>query len=244
MAEERDLTIYDDTLNAIGTETDESAAEPTKEELHQRMEQARDSISQTVNELKDTVSTRVEEISGDISRRLDWREYVMERPITFSVAALVAGFAVGALLGGGGEPYPISRRELYSETDSDEFYEAAGVSRPKKVRTGPSLYQKVTDSEAFQRLQTEAEKVGERLIDEAVAVGNEMIVPAVIGKLREVIEEIIPAEKTPPSSLKSTSPSGESFSSKTEPTAENKALDNEESGDENNIAQSKANTLY
>lgn len=238
MAEERDLTIYDDTLNSIGTEP---VVEPTKEELHQRMEQARDSISQTVNELKDTVSTRVEQISDGISRSLDWREYVTERPLTFSVAAIVAGFALGALLGGGGEPRPISRRELYAETDSDEFYEAAGVSRPHKVNPGPTFYQKVTESDAFQRLQTEAGKIGDRIVDEAVAVGNDVIVPAVINKLREVIEEIVPPERNSPSALKSSN-SSNAASSKADESAP--MTEDSEATAENNMAQSKTNTIY
>lgn len=242
MAEERNLTTYDETSASTTADTD-VAVEPTKEELHQRMEQARDSISQTVNELKDTVSTRVEQISDGIARTLDWREYVNERPITFSVAALVAGFAVGTLLGGSGEPRPISRRELYSETDTDEFYEAAGVSRPKKVDSGPTLYQKVTESDAFQRLQTEAGKIGDRIVDEAVAVGNNVIVPAVINKLREVIEDFVPSEKTS-HSLKSASASGATDSSKTNKVSKTQASETGDATDENNLAQSKANTLY
>lgn len=239
MAEERNLTTTGDKKDSTGTELStetrdaETPAEPTKQELHQRMEQARDSITQTVSELKETVTTKVDQISGGIARTLDWREHVNDRPLTFSLGALVAGFAAGTLFFGKGKSDKSHARRSLKAAETDDFYESAGVSRPKKIKQGPTLFEKVVASDTFGRLQTEAAKIGERLVDEAVKVGNDVLLPAVVGKLHEVVEEFVPAEKPSASGKPKTSIYGQSPKS-----APDKSGD---SDDKKDAAHSKAN---
>src|SRR6185295_15531100 len=82
MAEERTLGL---------ARAQESAEEPSKEELQRRMDQARDSISHTVTEIKETVANQVQAVKDT----LDWREQFKKRPVAWSLGAAGTGFALG-----------------------------------------------------------------------------------------------------------------------------------------------------
>ena len=73
--------------------------EATKEELQQRMEDARASLSETVGQLRETVEEQYASVKAGVSSMLDWREGFQQDPLLWSVGALTAGFAVGYTLG-------------------------------------------------------------------------------------------------------------------------------------------------
>src|ERR1043166_8761433 len=83
MAEEKTL--------GLARANEDSAEEPSKEELQRRMDQARDSISNTVTEIKETVANQVQAVKDT----LDWREQFKKRPVAWSVGAAGTGFALG-----------------------------------------------------------------------------------------------------------------------------------------------------
>lgn len=191
MAQERSLTKVENTSELDDTEL-------TKKELHDRMEQARDSISQTVTEIKETMTNKVEEIG----RTLDWREHVKERPMAFTLGALATGFVAGVYLVDMNEPKRGSyKRNSTASSESSPAYSLAASSgttksKPKRVKEGPGLLEKMMESSAFQHLQVEAKKIGDHLVDEMVAIGTGVLLPAVVSKVREAVSEIVPAEKS------------------------------------------------
>jgi hypothetical protein len=73
-------------------------AELTKEELQQRMAEARQSISATVDEIKETVEDQYASVKAAVTGILDWREQFAKEPVLWSVGALSAGFALGYTL--------------------------------------------------------------------------------------------------------------------------------------------------
>ena len=75
------------------------SVEATKEELQQRMEDARESLSETVGQLRETVEEQYASVKAGVSSMLDWREAFHQEPLLWSVGALTAGFAVGYTLG-------------------------------------------------------------------------------------------------------------------------------------------------
>jgi ElaB/YqjD/DUF883 family membrane-anchored ribosome-binding protein len=117
MAEERNLAT------ARAPELSRDEAEPTKEELQRRMEEARDSISQTVSDIKDTVTTQYENVRESISQSLDWREQYRRRPVAFSAGALgvglLLGYSVGGAFGGDGGD-DLAGRYYEAEGDYDD----------------------------------------------------------------------------------------------------------------------------
>src|SRR5262249_30407741 len=83
MAEERTL--------GLARAQEQTAEEPSKEELQRRLNETRDSITHTVTEIKETVANQVQAMKDT----LDWREQFKKRPVVWSAAALGTGFATG-----------------------------------------------------------------------------------------------------------------------------------------------------
>ena len=85
MAEERTL--------GLARAHEQTAEEPSKEELQRRLGEARDSISNTVTEIKETVANQVQAVKDT----LDWREQFKKRPVAWSAGAAGVGFRAGLL---------------------------------------------------------------------------------------------------------------------------------------------------
>jgi hypothetical protein len=197
MAEERTL--------GLARAQDYTAEEPSKEELQRRMDEARDSISSTVTEIKETVANQVQAVKDT----LDWREQFKKRPVVWSAAALGVGFCTG---------YCIAN---YAKGDSDDYRSAidrygeeskqytaqsltstAGSMAPRldngKHDTGPSIFQKVTNTQAFERVRDEAGNIGDAFVQELSKTAKTVVLPALITSLRNFIGDHLPnAEKRP-----------------------------------------------
>ena len=78
---------------------DESSADLTREELQQRVDEARESITHTVAQIKDTVEEHVDAVKGTVSGVLTMSEQFQREPVAWSLGALSAGFAMGYSLG-------------------------------------------------------------------------------------------------------------------------------------------------
>lgn len=97
-------------------EDPDATPESTKADLQQRMDEARESISQTVEEIKGTVEAQIDSVKETVSGVLSMREQFQSDPVTWSLGALSAGFAIGYTLGyahknaktRGGPPSPLA----------------------------------------------------------------------------------------------------------------------------------------
>ena len=260
MAEERNVGT------ARAPELSRDEADPTKEELQRRMEEARDSISQTVSDIKDTVTTQYENVRESISQSLDWREQYRRRPVAFSVGALgvglVVGYSVGGAFGGDGGD-DLAGRYYEAEGDYDEgaqqrSYAAQAItggaygstayaatppaqasaetasqafesgmtrqaSQPARSRSAkqdydaasesssaaprpsyssgydssaaaeeeesnkPSVLARFKETKAYDRLQDELGSLGERAVEELSKTARNVVLPALLGKLKDLI---------------------------------------------------------
>ena len=182
MAEERTL--------GLARVQERSSEEPSKEELQRRMGEARDSISNTVTEIKETVANQVKAVKDT----LDWREQFKKRPVAWSAAALGAGFATG---------YCIAN---YAKgDDADNYHYADAPARPLTQSTpdngkhdrGPSFFQKVAHTSAFEKVRDEAGNIGDAFIQELSNTAKAVVLPALITSLRNFIGAHLPnAEKS------------------------------------------------
>jgi ElaB/YqjD/DUF883 family membrane-anchored ribosome-binding protein len=240
MAEERNLAT------ARAPELTRDEADPTKEELQRRMEEARDSISQTVSEIKDTVTTQYENVRESISQSLDWREQYRRRPVAFSVGALgvglVLGYSVGGAFGGGGDDLASRYYEAEGDNEGDDApqqrsYAAQAITggaygstayapsqasaetasqafesgmarqasqpdaapRPSyssgydssaatdEESNKPSVLARFKETKAYDRLQDELGTLGERAVEELSKTARNVVLPALLGKLKDMI---------------------------------------------------------
>lgn len=205
MAEERTL--------GLARAPEQTSEEPSKEELQRRLGEARDSISSTVTEIKETVANQVKAVKDT----LDWREQFKRRPVAWSAAALGVGFATG---------YCIASYAKGDSTDYDsaidrygeeaKYYAGAAMAAPAQTArqaapangshdSGPSLFQKVVQTPAFERVRDEAGNIGDAFVQELSKTAKAVVLPALITSLRNFIGDHLPnAEKQPSQTRPST----------------------------------------
>jgi ElaB/YqjD/DUF883 family membrane-anchored ribosome-binding protein len=194
MAEERTLGL------ARAREAD--SAEPSKEELQRRMEEARDSISNTVTEIKETVTQQYENVKD----ALDWREYFKKQPVAWSLGAAGVGFFVGygiaAAFGGDDRDerndcddrdaihYASSpARSLTGQPITHEAMSAASpiTSAASTAEAGPSMLERFKETSAYERLSKEAGSLGDRLVEELSTTAQQVVLPLLLKKIKNWI---------------------------------------------------------
>jgi hypothetical protein len=197
MAEERTL--------GLARAQDYTAEEPSKEELQRRMDEARDSISSTVTEIKETVANQVQAVKDT----LDWREQFKKRPAVWSAAALGVGFCTGYCIAnyakGESDDYRSAIDRYGEESKQYTAQSLAGTAASMAPRldngkhdTGPSFFQKVTNTPAFERVRDEAGNIGDAFVQELSKTAKTLVLPALITSLRNFIGDHLPnAEKRP-----------------------------------------------
>lgn len=196
MAEERTL--------GLARAQDLTDEEPSKEELQRRLDEARDSISHTVTEIRETVANQVQAVK----ETLDWREQFKKRPVAWSAGAMGAGFLVGYGLaamvkgesGGDYDRYEETSRSYAaqpilgahaSSAPSASSSEVAGYGNGKHDE-GPSFFEKLTSTPAYNKVKQEAGNLGDALVQEITKTAKTMVIPAVITSLRNFIGGHLP----------------------------------------------------
>lgn len=200
MAEERTL--------GLARAQDLTAEEPSKEELQRRLGEARDSITNTVSEIKETVANQVQAVKDT----LDWREQFKKRPVAWSAAAMGVGFATGYCIANyvKGDEYH-SAIDRYGEQArhfaTQEFAGggAAMAAAPTGMHakqgngthdTGPNFFQKIANTQAFDRVKNEAGNIGDAFVQELSKTAKTVVLPALITSLRNFIGDHLPNADT------------------------------------------------
>src|SRR5829696_596634 len=205
MAEERTL--------GLARAHEQTAEEPSKEELQRRLGEARDSISNTVTEIKETVANQVQAVKDT----LDWREQFKKRPVVWSAGAMGVGFCVGYCVAGYAKG---DERNDYSSAidrfgEESKYYTAqsvlgsgaAAMSMPLQAGSqagsrsrqgngthdeGPGFFQKVANTPAFERVKSEAGNIGDAVVKELSNTAKTVVLPALITSLRNFIGGYLP----------------------------------------------------
>jgi hypothetical protein len=201
MAEERTL--------GLARAHDETAEEPSKQELQRRLDEARDSISHTVTEIKESVANQVQAVK----ETLDWREQFKKRPVAWSAGAAGVGFLVGYCLtamakgSGGAGTYELGY-DRYGYGEQSRSYAAqpilqasgspADVSKSGngKHDEGPGFFEKLTHTQAYQKVKHEASNLGDEFVHEITQTAKQMVLPALMVSLRNFIGGYLPNAET------------------------------------------------
>jgi len=203
MAEERTLGLA--RAQELTTE------EPSKEELQRRLGEARDSISHTVTEIKETVANQVQAVKDT----LDWKEQFKKRPVAWSLGALGLGFATGYCIANfvkGDDRYDYSRaidrfgEETKHYTSPSIMETSAAAMAPQASMdarqgngshdSGPGFFQKVANTQAFERVRDEVSNIGDAVVQELSKTAKSVVLPALITSLRNFIGDHLPNAPT------------------------------------------------
>ena len=212
MAEERTL--------GLARATEQTAEEPSKQELQRRLDEARDSISHTVTEIKESVASQIEAVKDS----LDWREQFKKRPVAWSAGAMGVGFLVGyglaAMVKGDGEDYYASghssgtdryyageyagEAKSYSaqpilhasSAGASESYKDSYKQANGKHDDGPGFFEKLTSTPAYHKVKDEAANIGDAVMHELTNTAKTVVLPALMMSLRNFIGGYLPNAKT------------------------------------------------
>jgi len=190
MAEERTLGI------ARARDTAETFDEqPSKEELQRRMEEARDSITNTVTEIKDNVAQQYENVKD----ALDWREHFKRQPLAWSLGAAGVGFFVGygiasAIKGDDDEDFYSSstggyQAAAFAPAAPERMLAGSAIetSKANGKDDGPGLLERFRETSAYEKLSEEAGSLGNRLVEELSATAQQVVLPALLKKVKNWI---------------------------------------------------------
>jgi len=198
MAEERTL--------GLARAQDQTAEEPSKEELQRRLDHTRDSISQTVTEIKETVANQVQAVKNT----LDWREQFKKRPVAWSAGALGVGFLTGYCIANTfkGDDYDRYSSAIERYGEESKSYAAqpvlgaasAGISAPGMTprsengskEHGPGFFEKVANTQAYERVKDEVGNIGNAFVQELSNTAKTVVLPALITSLRNFIGGHLP----------------------------------------------------
>src|SRR5690349_6892412 len=198
MAEERTL--------GLARAQDQTAEEPSKEELQRRLDHTRDSISQTVTEIKETVANQVQAVKNT----LDWREQFKKRPVAWSAGALGVGFLTGYCIANtfkGDDEYQRYSSAIEQYGEESRSYAAqpilgghpemppAGYAPRSGNGTkdhGPGFFKRVANTHAFERVADEAGNIGNAFVQELSNTAKTVVLPALIASLRNFIGGHLP----------------------------------------------------
>jgi hypothetical protein len=72
------------------------------------------------------------------------------------------------------------------QADSASALSTGGSETAVEQPSGPSLLDRFKETKAFDRLQDEVSKLGDRFIDQLSTVGQEVVLPALFGKIKEL----------------------------------------------------------
>lgn len=203
MAEERTL--------GLARANDVTGEEPSKQELQRRLDEARDSISHTVTEIKESVANQVQAVK----ETLDWREQFKKRPVAWSAGAVGVGFLVGYGLaamakgsdsgesgygydryGYGEESRSYAAQPIIQSSASHASSLGASKSGNGKHDEGPGFFEKLTHSQAYQKVKHEAGNIGDEFVQEITKTAKQMVLPALMVSLRNFIGGYLPNAET------------------------------------------------
>ncbi|MFN2408080.1 MAG: hypothetical protein ABR594_18700 [Pyrinomonadaceae bacterium] len=206
MAEERTL--------GLARAQEQTAEEPSKQELQRRLDEARDSISHTVTEIKESVASQVQAVKES----LDWREQFRKRPVAWSAGAMGVGFLVGyglaAMAKGDGDEHTsayssgIDRYYAGEYGDASKSYSAQPILRASSTSTesykegngtqdeGPGFFEKLTSTPAYNKVKHEAANIGDAVMHEISNTAKTVVMPALMTSLRNFIGGYLPSAQT------------------------------------------------
>ena len=169
----------------IARARDEEAAEPSKEALQRRMEEARDSITNTVTEIKENVAQQYETVKD----ALDWREHFKKAPVAWSLGAAGVGLLVGygiaaALTDDERDEIHYAKSPSYSLTAQAEPINAPSHQGANGKDEGPGLLERFRETSAYERLSKEVGSLGDRVVEELSTTAHQVVLPALLKKIK------------------------------------------------------------
>jgi len=183
-----------------------------KDEIRRRLEETRESVKEAASEIKEAATQGFVSVKDAVAD-FDWRDEVKKRPVAWSLGALGLGLLAGYAISGAtkrahdGEG---KRRYVPSEPHANaahpivgELHNSATEQPPAPARVeaekkrAPATIEKSKERGASDRVRQELGSLRDRFIDEVSTIAHQILLPALIRKIRQAISTNLSDNRTP-----------------------------------------------
>jgi hypothetical protein len=182
-----------------------------QDEIRRRLEEARESVGEAVSEIKEAAVQGYASVKDAVAD-FDWRDEVKKRPVAWSLGALgvglLAGYAISAAAKHAHEgeenrsSVPSEPRANAAAPSIGELHKSA-TEQPAPARVAaekkraPATIEKSKERGASDRLRQELGSLRDRFIDEVSTIAHQILLPALVRKIREAISTNVSDKRTP-----------------------------------------------
>jgi hypothetical protein len=172
-----------------------------KDDIRRRVEAARESVAEAVSEIREAATEKYESIKDAVAE-CDWRDEVKKHPAAWSLGALGVGLLAGCAVSGAikrarrrdrrrgyvpSVPHAYAAQPIIGEHDISADAQHSVPVKVEKQNREPVVVDDVKASVASDHVRRELTSLRGRLIDELSAIAHEVLLPALIRKIREAL---------------------------------------------------------
>ncbi len=183
-----------------------------KDEIRRRLEETHESVKEAASEIKEAAMQGFVSVKDAVAD-FDWRDEVKKRPVAWSLGALGLGLLAGYAISGAtkrahdgegkrshvpSEPHANVAHPIIGElhrSATEQQTAPARVEAEKKL--APATIKKSKERGASDRVRQELGSLRDRFIDEVSTIAHQILLPALIRKIREAISTNVSDKRTP-----------------------------------------------
>ena len=183
-----------------------------KDEIRRRLEETRESVKEAASEIKEAATQGFVSVKDAVAD-FDWRDEVKKRPLVWSLGALGLGLLAGyAISGAAKRAHDGEGKRKYGPSEPHanvahpiigELHRSATEQQTAPVRVEaekklvPATIKESKERGASDRVRQELGSLRDRFIDEVSTIAHQVLLPALIRKIREAISTNVSDKRRP-----------------------------------------------
>jgi hypothetical protein len=183
-----------------------------KDEIRRRLEETRESVREAASEIKEAATQGFVSVKDAVAD-FDWRDEVKKRPVAWSLGALGLGLLAGYAISGAtkrahdgegkrsyvpSEPHANAAHPIIGGLHNSAREQPPAPARVEAEKErAPATIEKSTEPGASDRVRKELGSLRDRFIDEVSTIAHQVLLPALIRKIRQAISANVSDKRTP-----------------------------------------------
>jgi hypothetical protein len=183
-----------------------------KDEIRRRLEETRESVKEAAGDIREAATQGFVSVKDAVAD-FDWRDEVKKRPVAWSLGALGLGLLAGYAISGAtkrahdgegkrsyvpSEPHANVAHPIIGELHNSTTEQPPAPARVKaEKKLAPATIEKSREPGASDRVRQELGSLRDRFIDEVSTIAHQVLLPALIRKIREAISTNVSDKRTP-----------------------------------------------
>jgi hypothetical protein len=183
-----------------------------KDEIRRRLEETRESVKEAASEIREAATQGFVSVKDAVAD-FDWRDEVKKRPVAWSLGALGLGLLAGYAISGAAqrahdgegkrrygpsEPHANAAHPIIGKLHNSATEQSPAPARVEaEKKLAPATIEKSKERGASDRVRQELGSLRDRFIDEVSTIAHQILLPALIRKIRQAISTNLSDKGTP-----------------------------------------------